>query len=355
MDRKSHGHIPAITGDIEYSDPFFTMPPILANYKSALLSYSSSLVSTSVGFPLDSMKTRMQTHHFASSLECLRSTLQTEGVGGLFRGISAPLISTAFARSLGVSIYTEAKPIVSVLGEPVWGTHPLVHREVAVSVEQQQMDRVINNIPIAVVSGSISGASVSIFACPFEFCKIFQQILLLVNNSGEQGKDVHLQRNKLPSGLLNVARTTVRQDGVLGLYSGYRYHLVKDGVSSGLFYGLYETVKLFIQTRNNHLVQDPGWHRTIDLLSVPLSGAMAGCFSWILVFPVDTLKSQYQRDVIRNILRVEAGRDKLDVVPPKLRWPTREMYRGLAPSITRSIATTMIFFSIFEYLMKNIV
>ncbi|KAG7806851.1 hypothetical protein KL921_004645 [Ogataea angusta] len=324
---KTSAHIPAITGDIAYEDPFLRLPAALTGYKSGILSYTASLVSTSVGFPLDSMKTRMQTHHFANAFACLRATVHHEGVRGLFRGIAAPLISTAFARSLGVSIYTEAKPIVSFLGAPIWGSHPLIHRTAPVSDQQAQIDKVVNNIPIAVLAGSISGAAVSVFACPFELSKIFQQILLLVNNSKENGK---------------------------GLYSGYRYHLTKDGVSSGLFYGLYETVKLFIQTRNGHVTQNSELQKTINVLSVPISGAVAGCFSWVLVFPVDTIKSQYQRDVIRNILREVAGRDKLPVVAPKLRWPTRELYRGLGPSITRSIVTTMIFFSIFEYLMKNI-
>ncbi|KAG7827195.1 hypothetical protein KL920_004855 [Ogataea angusta] len=324
---KTSAHIPAITGDIAYEDPFLRLPASLTGYKSGILSYTASLVSTSVGFPLDSMKTRMQTHHFANAFACLRATVHHEGVRGLFRGIAAPLISTAFARSLGVSIYTEAKPIVSFLGAPIWGSHPLIHRTAPVSDQQAQIDKVVNNIPIAVLAGSISGAAVSVFACPFELSKIFQQILLLVNNSKENGK---------------------------GLYSGYRYHLTKDGVSSGLFYGLYETVKLFIQTRNGHVTQNSELQKTINVLSVPISGAVAGCFSWVLVFPVDTIKSQYQRDVIRNILREVAGRDKLPVVAPKLRWPTRELYRGLGPSITRSIVTTMIFFSIFEYLMKNI-
>ncbi|KAG7829968.1 hypothetical protein KL919_004890 [Ogataea angusta] len=324
---KTSAHIPAITGDIVYEDPFLRLPAALTGYKSGILSYTASLVSTSVGFPLDSMKTRMQTHHFANAFACLRATVHHEGVRGLFRGIAAPLISTAFARSLGVSIYTEAKPIVSFLGAPIWGSHPLIHRTAPVSDQQAQIDKVVNNIPIAVLAGSISGAAVSVFACPFELSKIFQQILLLVNNSKENGK---------------------------GLYSGYRYHLTKDGVSSGLFYGLYETVKLFIQTRNGHVTQNSELQKTINVLSVPISGAVAGCFSWVLVFPVDTIKSQYQRDVIRNILREVAGRDKLPVVAPKLRWPTRELYRGLGPSITRSIVTTMIFFSIFEYLMKNI-
>ncbi|KAG7821455.1 hypothetical protein KL909_004342 [Ogataea angusta] len=324
---KTSAHIPAITGDIAYEDPFLRLPAALTGYKSGILSYTASLVSTSVGFPLDSMKTRMQTHHFANAFACLRATVHHEGVRGLFRGIAAPLISTAFARSLGVSIYTEAKPIVSFLGAPIWGSHPLIHRTAPVSDQQAQIDKVVNNIPIAVLAGSLSGAAVSVFACPFELSKIFQQILLLVNNSKENGK---------------------------GLYSGYRYHLTKDGVSSGLFYGLYETVKLFIQTRNGHVTQNSELQKTINVLSVPISGAVAGCFSWVLVFPVDTIKSQYQRDVIRNILREVAGRDKLPVVAPKLRWPTRELYRGLGPSITRSIVTTMIFFSIFEYLMKNI-
>ncbi|ODV82872.1 hypothetical protein CANARDRAFT_10164 [[Candida] arabinofermentans NRRL YB-2248] len=365
-------HIPAITGDIiPHPNPIIQLPAILTPYKSAILSYSASIVSTTVGFPLDSMKTRMQTHHFPNAYTCFKLTLQQEGFTGLFRGISAPLISSSLARSIGVAMYTEVKPIVSQISNQLIGVTPLINNAPGGSIKQQHFEKVINNIPIALVSGSISGFFVSCFACPFELTKIFSQILVLVNHdngshSGNFKKDTSIilsDDKKIPKGLIQVGKSIAKHQGITGLYSGFRYHFLRDGLSTGLFYGVYETVKLLIQSKNDQFFNDHCWERQfIDLVSVPFAGAFAGCLSWITVFPLDTVKSQYQRDVVGNVLKsIQGNHDKkVVIVHPSLksfltRLPKREMYKGLGPSLTRSVTTTMIFFSIFEYLMNNIV
>ncbi|GME85140.1 unnamed protein product [Ambrosiozyma monospora] len=399
--------IPAITGDIVYTNPLFTLPPELTAYKSGILSYSASLVSTTIGFPLDSMKTRMQTHHFDNAFQCLRLTVHSEGVLGLFRGIAAPLISTSFARSFGVSVYTMSKPIVADLTRPIWGDEVLCKHQKGESKEQEQWCDVVNNVPVAWISGCIAGFTVSLFACPFEMTKIFQQLLVLVNNEHvnvgstppsaaaaipsasasstiasssmpatsaastlasanpaalASTSTLGLKLTQLPTTLPQVARSILHHLGPLGFYSGFKYHFLRDGLSSGLFYGIYETTKLMIQNINSAHA-DTSFHDSINLLSVPLAGAMAGCLSWVAVFPVDTVKSQVQRDSVFRILFLMKnggngdGNVGLGLVlqkKRKLRWPTREMYKGLGPSITRSITTTMIFFSLFEYLMQNI-
>ncbi|GMG46354.1 unnamed protein product [Ambrosiozyma monospora] len=386
--------IPAITGDIVYTNPIFTLPPQLSGYKSGILSYSASLVSTTIGFPLDSMKTRMQTHHFDNAFQCLRLTIQSEGLLGLFRGIAAPLISTSFARSFGVSVYTMSKPIVADLTRPVWGDEVLCRHHEGESKEQEQWCDVVNNVPVAWISGCVAGFSVSLFACPFEMTKIFQQLLVLVNNEHivssaaipsatiassapatsatlastttsatlASTSALGLKPTQLPTTLPQVARSILHHLGPLGFYSGFKYHFLRDGLSSGLFYGIYETTKLMIQNINS-AHPDTTFHDSVNLLSVPLAGAMAGCLSWVAVFPVDTVKSQVQRDsVFRILFLMKNGSGNgdgnmglgVEKKKRKLRWPTREMYKGLGPSITRSITTTMIFFSLFEYLMQNI-
>ncbi|QPG75155.1 hypothetical protein FOA43_002500 [Brettanomyces nanus] len=333
--------IPAITGEIKYVDPMFKMPSVLAPYKVAILSYSASLVSTAVGFPLDSIKTRMQTHNFASALECFKLTLRLEGFGGLFRGIAAPLISTSFSRSLGVSIFARTKPIISSVMVPVWGVEPLI--KVNNSLTNPQLAIVINNIPISLLSGGIAGSVVSAFACPFELTKIFQQIIMLVNSDTQ----TNLRSEKLPTRLYEVTKSIVDHEGARGLYSGYRYHILRDSLSSSLFYGLYETVKMGFQSLSGTALEkgllSNSLKDKLDIICVPVAGALAGCISWITVFPIDTVKSQYQRDVVGNIVRARSGLKRLPVVARPLRFPTREMYKGLGPSIT----------SLFEALMKT--
>ena len=49
----------------------------------------SSVLSTVSAFPLDSVKTRMQTYKYAGFLDCVRNTYQTEKLRGFFRGTEA--------------------------------------------------------------------------------------------------------------------------------------------------------------------------------------------------------------------------------------------------------------------------
>lgn len=333
--------IPGITGDIVYENPLFTMPPVLEPYKIGILSYASSMLSTTAGFPLDSIKTRMQTHSYKNALDCLTTTVKTEGIRGLFRGIVAPLISTSMSRSMTVWIYTDAKPYVAKV-------MPTTHLDFIPDPETQ---RFVRNFPVSFFSGVIAGSIISLFACPFELTKIFQQIVVVVNRDTK----VNLSSKTIPTKVFDVANNIVKYEGWAGLYSGYRYHIMRDAFSAGLFYSVYETVKLELQLKNkesNYFSESV--KARINALCVPLSGAAAGCLAWATVYPLDTMKSRYQRDVLGNIIRVKMGLPKLDIAPGKLKFPTREMYKGFGPSLTRSIGVTMIFFSAFEYLMKNI-
>jgi len=60
-------------------------------YKTEVSAGMSSVLSTAAAFPLDSVKTRMQTYKYSGFLDCVRHTYQTEHLRGFFRGSSPPL------------------------------------------------------------------------------------------------------------------------------------------------------------------------------------------------------------------------------------------------------------------------
>lgn len=333
--------IPGITGSIEYDNPFFTMPAILQPYKVGMLSYTASLFATTIGYPLDSIKTRMQTHYYKNALDCFKTTITTEGFKGLFRGIVVPLISTSVSRSATVSLYTEAKPVIA----------DIIPQYELSWIKSEDTRAFLNNFPISFASGAVAGATVTLFACPFELTKIFQQIIIVVSRDSK----LKLNSDALPTKVHQVARDIVKYEGWRGLYSGYRYHITRDAFSSGLFYSIYEFVKLNFQdiTRESHYLND-SWKNTIHALCVPFAGAVSGGITWLTVYPLDTVKAKYQRDVLNNIMRVKMGLKKKPIVSKMLQVPRRDMYKGLGPSITRSVCVTMIFFSSFEFLMTKI-
>lgn len=60
-------------------------------YRTEIAASSSSVFSTLAAFPLDSVKTRMQTYQYRGFLDCVKLTYQTEKLGGFFRGKQPPV------------------------------------------------------------------------------------------------------------------------------------------------------------------------------------------------------------------------------------------------------------------------
>lgn len=334
MSQNSKG-IPAITGEIDYSRAVRIFPEALQPYRPTVIAYGASFLSTTIGFPLDTVKTRMQTHRlFSSYWDCVAKTYRIEGTRGFFRGIWAPLISTSFSKSFLVSIFTAAKPycydaLFLKDEDPSTVAHPFYR-----------------NIPVCFGAGILAGGGVTLFACPFEFTKIYAQIAKLVHNKS-------MKEHPRPAGDLQIStastvKTIVRHQGVRGLYSGFQYHFLRDSLSSGIYYSIYESLKW---TMNSLINRDP---KKTSQVSILLAGGLAGVVCWTCIFPIDTVKSLIQKDAVTNILRKEQGLQPLPKKDRGLRNIAASSYRGLGISVTRSFIVNMVFFSVFEFSMAHI-
>lgn len=58
----------------------------IKRYRTEVAASASSVLSTLATFPLDSVKTRMQTYKYSGFVDCVRHTYQTEKFKGFFRG-----------------------------------------------------------------------------------------------------------------------------------------------------------------------------------------------------------------------------------------------------------------------------
>lgn len=65
---------------------------LIKRYRVEVAASASSVLSTLTTFPLDSVKTRMQTYRYAGFLDCVRRTYQTEKFRGFFRGMHIRMI-----------------------------------------------------------------------------------------------------------------------------------------------------------------------------------------------------------------------------------------------------------------------
>lgn len=325
---KNDQPIPEIASHLDPKHAVHIFPEQLQPFRSGILAYGASLASTLVGYPLDTIKVRMQTHsHFKGYLDCARRTYMAEGVRGFFRGVWAPLISTSFSKSLNVSIYTFCKPyIYTAMFQNNWYG------------KVRQEHPFWRNLPVCFISGCVAGAGVSVFACPFEFIKVYSQLEKLVTANSSLGSVK--TRLGTPT-TLQICNTIITAKGFRGLYSGFKLHLLRDSLSTGVYFSLYELIKLFTNdlTNKNGSINSP--------FTVLLSGGLSGVLSWIIIFPIDTAKSLVQKAAVVNIFRKLHGLSltPVDTYKKKDGW----FYRGLGISITRSFLTNMVFFGVFEF------
>ena len=55
MESSNRG-IPAITGQLDYSNAIHVFPDALQPFRSTILAYGASFISTTVGFPMDTVR-----------------------------------------------------------------------------------------------------------------------------------------------------------------------------------------------------------------------------------------------------------------------------------------------------------
>lgn len=332
------------------------LPESWAPYKTTICSYAAALAGTTAGFPLDSMKTRLQTHKFRSTWQCFLDTKRNEGLSGFFRGMSAPLISSSVVRSVSVTIYQAAIPYTASF----WYS---LYKEPDNTTSNFQ--RMLRISPVTFSAGNLAGSVCSVISCPFEFTKLASQIELLVQRrkleqtsaalaSSQAAKSTALSTNKTvefqPKGTGQIARELYSRGGILALFGGYRYHLARDFIGSAVYFTVYENFKLGISSM---LKSNDSPHP----LSIAIAGAMAGTVCWLIVYPIDTYKSIVQRDLYASMLSPADSQTAGMKKPREVTFRSMfrlKMYRGLGLSIVRTSLIGMTFFSVYEQLIKRI-
>jgi solute carrier family 25 (mitochondrial carnitine/acylcarnitine transporter), member 20/29 len=268
------------------------------NHAITIAATNSALCSILVGYPFDSVKTRMQAYRYKSTWKCISSTFYLEGVRGFYRGI-IPLVSTS--------------TVLRAVSWNIYSTNKVYYQEF---FNQRDIHHV--GIP-CFISGMTTGWIMSMFGAPIEFIKVQRQLQKMEHNSN---------RN-----LVQWVRHIIKSKGFFGLYSGYRFHAPVDILGTGFYFGVYETFKS-IGPKENGL--PAGW---VSLMG----GGLAGAISWILVFPLDVVKSLVQKEALTTTRSFSA------IVTERYReFGIKGFYRGLPMQLVRSVPVHALNFYVYE-------
>jgi hypothetical protein len=190
--------------------------------KDTVASVASATTQTLVGHPFNTIKVRLQTQsQFSGPFDCLKKTLRTEGVSGLYRGMGSMLIGQQLTNITLFASYQNVRRLLDADGYKFVGAS-------APDSSASSPGRAWWHIPFA---GCIAGIANSVVLCPVELVAIRLQV---------QGVQAVAQATAAAaataasavrySGPVHCLRSIVAEGGWAGVFNGWRPTMLREAV-----------------------------------------------------------------------------------------------------------------------------
>ncbi|KAJ2942582.1 hypothetical protein O0L34_g2049 [Tuta absoluta] len=191
------------------------------------------------GHPLDTLKVHVQSGR-GSAWECTKSLLKGGTLASAYRGVAAPLGGIAAVNAIVFGAYGNTR---RALPNP-------------------------DSLKTHATAGFAAGLMQSFACAPVELVKTRQQL----SRPGDG----------MPGGAWSGARHIIRKGGITSLFRGLGITMARDAPAFAIYFGTYEAM-----TRGD-----------LSVTRVFMAGGVAGMLSWVLLYPIDVVKSRIQGDVI---------------------------------------------------------
>lgn len=232
----------------------------------------SGIVSTAVVYPFDVLRTKMQSsariasHDLRGPLHVLSQTWKHGGIGALYTGVSLPLAAQAVYKATVFSANQLCQAVI------------LDYK----TLQQQKMGnphpQLTLTMPDHFICGFLGGAiNAAAFVTPVEFVRnqLISQHTKLASG---------LTSARQMSGPLDVIRSTIGTQGVLGLWRGLVMTVARDSLGCGCFF-------VSLAYCRQVLIE----HSELPTFGITiLSGMCAGLGFWVVALPLDTVKTWVQ-------------------------------------------------------------
>ena len=258
-----------------------------------------------VGHPFDSVKVRLQGSTFdyrnltyRNSVDCAIKMFQREGVGAFYRGVAAPMAGVGVANAALFGVYGALTSKISQYrqqGDRV---------DLAGHLQNTTNLSVIDNIFCATCGGVAYGVCMT----PFDVIKIRLQTM-----------DMFSHRNYF--GAIHSAKSLYREGGIKKLYLGLAATIIRDIPGSVAYLGAYGYLRQMLPQSSDKL----------NVVPILFAGGCAGVAQWMIVFPLDTIKTRQQ------IAKTGMFIDWLHVARDLYRTEgVAAFYAGIAPALFRA-------------------
>ncbi|KAG7359598.1 mitochondrial carrier protein [Nitzschia inconspicua] len=321
------------------STSHITVPPPLRDFLAGTM---GGFAGKLLDYPLDTVKVLLQTQHathggtssahvaggnkppviYRGAWHCLRHTVETKGVSGLYKGLSSPLLGSMAENAVLFWMYSHCKRWVAFASG---GTDPIIAAHTADQRDEENMTLLQLSL-----AGAGAGFGAAFVLTPVELVKCRLQ----VQNSMTSGFRVY-------SGPIDVIVQTIKTEGITrGLYRGHMSTLLREIPGNFVWYGTYEGVcKLMIPPGGTKSDLGPGAHL--------LGGALAGVGYWTAFYPADTIKSLIQ------VHPDHSGRGFFEIFKTVLQEEgVRGLYRGWGVTAARAAPAHAAIFTIYEQSLR---
>lgn len=278
-------------------------------YSGFVAGVFSGVTKLAVGHPFDTIKVRMQTNPaYTSALDALVKTVRYDGLRGLYKGATPPLVGWMFTDSITMGSLTNYRACLKSL---LWPDLPP------------------GQLPFAgkIASAIAAGWTVSFVASPVEHVKIRLQVQY--NNQAA---------TKLYTGPIDCAYKLIQQRGVFrGLYHGLGATMIFR-TNFMFWWGGYDVFSALLSQ-----------HTNLSKPSISFwAGGLGATLFWVMAYPSDVVKQQIMTDDLMKP-KYRKYSDAVRAVYNRGGW--RAFTRGFSVSFVRSFPTNASALGAFELAM----
>lgn len=235
----------------------------------------------------------------ASVFGMLRKSFAMDGITGIYRGVSAPLVATSPMYAVSFWGYDIGKRIVKAMDGSADESYKFSTLQLC-------------------VAGGISALPTTLIMAPSERLKCLLQV---------QANEIEKGGKAKYSGLADCASKVYKEGGIRSVFKGTGATLLRDVPGSIAWFGTYEVVKKQLMKIQNI---DPESGK-LSPIAVLTAGGVAGLACWVISIPPDVLKSRFQTappgqynglfDVYQHLMKEEGP---------------GALFRGIRPALIRA-------------------
>lgn len=277
-------------------------------FKDLLAGTAGGISQVLVGQPFDTTKVRLQTSTTpTTAMETVRNLLKNEGLKGFYKGTLTPLVGVGACVSIQ------------------FGVNEFMKRHFSTKNNNNSS---ILSLPQYYMSGVVGGFANSFLAAPIEHVRIRLQIQ---TSSGPNAEF---------KGPLDCIRK-LRAQG--GLMRGLVPTMLRESHGCGTYFLVYEALVAEELNKGLKRTEVPAW-------KLCLFGAFSGTTLWMMVYPLDVIKSVIQTDNIKN---PKYG-NNIPTVAKNLykRGGLACFFKGFGPTMLRAAPANGVTFATFELFMR---